>query len=208
MAGPPRGDADLLSQIASLKPNKAVPVVATPSLHDLPHFDESMGDDRENNSTQSMRDSGDPATKALMFGRYTHQVSARIERAWMRPRTRVNDGVSAVGQSTSKDVDAEDSFVCRVQIRQDTRGNVQEVLLLQCNGTEAWRRSLVVAINQASPMPAPPTPAVFVPNLMMIFEAHAYRAGDPPDSYESEAFPNDRLSEAAQTSPFRENTSR
>jgi hypothetical protein len=101
-----------------------------------------------------------------MFGRYTGQIGARIDRAWEKPRTPVNDLMSGI----SGDVVEPDTFVFQVQIRQDNQGNVEEVLLLACNGTEAWRHSLVVAIYQASPLPAPPVPTVFKRAITMTFE--------------------------------------
>jgi hypothetical protein len=117
-----------------------------------------------------------------MFGRYQGQISARIERAWIRPRTPVDD---SKGNATALDnAQRETPFVCQVQIRQDPRGNVEEVLLLHCNGTEAWRHSLVVAINQSSPLPAPPIPSVFARNVTMTFEAQPYEPGAPEYEYE------------------------
>jgi len=114
---------------------------------------------------------GDPALRALMFGRYTGQIRARIERAWMRPASPV---VQPGAERTTGRADA-DGFRCAVQIRQDARGNVQEVLLLDCNGTEAWRHSLVVAINQSSPLPAPPIPTVYKRAITMTFEGQVDR---------------------------------
>jgi hypothetical protein len=127
---------------------------------------------------QSATDLGDAETRARMWGRYTGQISARIERAWEKPRSLVND-VSKV--RTGDGVDP-DTFVCQVQIRQDNQGNVQEVLLLACNGPEAWRHSLVVAINQSSPLPVPPIPTVFKRALTMTFEGHIYSEAAVPES--------------------------
>ena len=80
------------------------------------------------------------------------------------------------GTEPSSGAIAGDIFRCVVQIRQDDKGNVQEVLLIDCNGTEAWRRSLVVAINQSSPLPAPPIPSVFERALTMTFEGYTSSA--------------------------------
>jgi len=85
----------------------------------------------------------DPALQ--LFGRYQGQITARIERAWIRPRTPIPG----------------DTFACRVKILQDARGNVQDVTPQVCNGTPRWQHSLVRAIYSASPLPAPPDPAVF-----------------------------------------------
>jgi hypothetical protein len=47
----------------------------------------------------------DAAVRSALYGRYVGQVDARIERAWVRPR-------SAIGATT---------FVCIVRIDQDSR---------------------------------------------------------------------------------------
>jgi hypothetical protein len=94
--------------------------------------------------------SGDAAELARLFGIYTGQIQARIDRIWRRPRTPVNE-IAVDEKPTSTD----ESFRCEAQIVQDVRGNVQEILLPRCNGSAAWQRSLVVAIQEASPLPAP-----------------------------------------------------
>jgi hypothetical protein len=116
-------------------------------------------------------DSGPPSDDgehALMFGRYLGQVTARIERAWVRPRT-------AIGSA---------SFVCLVQVEQDRERNVKEVTLKQCNGTTAWQLSLVRAIESASPFPAPPEPAVFSHTLTFEMTADAFTEGGSAEGYE------------------------
>src|SRR5580658_945504 len=72
---------------------------------------------------------GDQAQHALLYGRYLVQVQARIERAWMRPR-------SAIGAAR---------FSCRARIQQDRRGAVVAVALDRCNGSERWQQSLLSA---------------------------------------------------------------
>jgi len=59
--------------------------------------------------------------------------------------------------------------------------------LLQCNGDTRWRLSLVQAVEMASPLPAPATPAVFARHLVLQFRAMAYSASSPADLYESPA---------------------
>jgi hypothetical protein len=110
---------------------------------------------------------GDGKDRALLFGRYMNQISARIDRAWIRPRTDA--------------IDAED-FQCRVRILQDSRGKVQEVEILECGQNPQWQQSLVSAIERASPLPAPPHPAVFVNALVLGFRsdvAGTVQAGSP-----------------------------
>jgi hypothetical protein len=123
--------------------------------------------------------SGDAAELAQLFGIYTSQIQARIDRVWRRPRTPINeDNTSA----TNSDLGA--SFQCQAQIVQDAAGNVQEVLLPRCNGSAAWQRSLVLAIQHASPLPAPPSAKVFTKSISLNFVGLAYVSGSSDDDYE------------------------
>jgi hypothetical protein len=133
----------------------------------------------ENQVSESTNGSGDGAVFARLFGIYTGQIQARIDRVWRRPRTPINENVAE-----SKPTEAEESFQCEAQIVQDARGNVQEILLPRCNGSPAWQRSLVLAIQQASPLPAPPSAKVFQSSVTLRFVGLGYRAGEPEDGYE------------------------
>lgn len=122
----------------------------------------------------------DAGRLSKMYGRYVGQITSRIERAWMRPRT-------AIGAP---------DFSCQVQVLQDATGNVMEVTLVKCNGDSRWQVSLVQAIQSASPLPAPPDPDVFSRTLHLGFRAEAYSTQSPSDQYEPEA--NARLAQAAE----------
>ena len=63
---------------------------------------------------------GDPAERAHMFGRYTGQIRARIEGAWMIPHSpaSVSEVASRGGASAVQDAPP---FRCDVQIRQDSQ---------------------------------------------------------------------------------------
>ncbi len=104
-----------------------------------------------------------------LYGRYVGQIQARIDRAWRRPRT-------AIGAPL---------FQCQVQVDQDRLGRVGEVTLVQCNGDAHWQLSLVHAIAAASPLPAPPNPAVFAQHVLLNFRAMAYSPGLPAGLYEA-----------------------
>jgi hypothetical protein len=167
-----KADADLLGGTRALgfRLEKVRAPLTPPSLPSI-SFD---GADLPAATPETTINAGDAAERVLMFGRYTGQISARIERAWEKPKSPINDS----SRERSGDAADPDTFVCLVQIRQDNQRNVQEVLLLACNGTEAWRHSLVIAINQSSPLPAPPIPTVFQRALTMTFsaqESHAER---------------------------------
>jgi hypothetical protein len=118
--------------------------------------------------SSSANSSPDTATRSAMYGRYLGQISARINRAWLRPRT-------AIGAPM---------FSCRVRIDQDNRGNVQNVTLEDCNGDSRWQLSLVQAIESASPLPAPPDPSVFTRIVHANFVGRAYEPGLPEAQYE------------------------
>src|SRR6202012_449133 len=115
---------------------------------------------------------GDAAELARLFGVYTGQIQARIDRVWRRPRTPVN--AIAVDQ---KPTGTDESFQCEAQIVQDAKGNVQEILLPRCNGSAAWQHSLIVAIRQASPLPAPPSTRVFTQSITVTFVGLPYAEG-------------------------------
>jgi hypothetical protein len=108
---------------------------------------------------------GDPAGAAALFGKYMGQISARIERAWMRPRTPLEGG----------------TFACRAAIAQDRAGNVQSVELQDCGNDERWLASLKSAILRASPLSAPPEQWLFTSNITLTFTAEQYIAGQTPE---------------------------
>jgi hypothetical protein len=111
---------------------------------------------------------GDQTQHALLFGRYLVQVQARIERAWMRPRTEIGAP----------------RFSCRARIEQDRRGDVIGVKLDPCNGSERWQHSLVSAIRTASPLPAPPDPSVYADRLSLSFESEGFQLGGSTQGFE------------------------
>jgi hypothetical protein len=135
----------------------------------------------EDQDSVSSVDSGDGAERTRLFGIYSGQIQARVERVWRRPRTAVNDG----GDSTK--TNSVEYFQCQVQIVQDSIGNVQEILLPNCNGSVAWQRSLVLAIQQASPLPAPPSPTVFSRTVPLNFVGYAYIRGGSEEGYDTKS---------------------
>jgi hypothetical protein len=139
----------------------------------------ALGEERASKSAPA---AADGAERARLFGVYTGQIQARIERVWRRPRTPVNEGSDGkLTQSTGE------SFQCEAQVVQDEAGNVQEILLPRCNRSVAWQRSLVLAIRQASPLPAPPSASVFMRSITLNFVGLAFVPGGAEDDYEIEA---------------------
>jgi hypothetical protein len=178
-----KNDSDVGRSIAALMP----PSIKTKIDIVIPESIVAIDAPNAGGSSNPTTEVGDPAVLALMAGRYRGQISARIERAWIRPRTAVDGPGSTQTASPVESIAAAPMFTCQVQIRQDAHGNVEEVLLLDCNGTEPWRQSLVAGIYQASPLPAPPTRTVFSKLLTMTFEASPYEAGRAADEYEADA---------------------
>jgi hypothetical protein len=129
--------------------------------------------------SESSASSADAAEHARLVGIYSGQIQARIERIWSRPRTPVNEGGAPANPANTVEY-----FRCQVQIVQDVTGTVQEVLLPNCNGSVAWQRSLVLAVQQASPLPAPPSPTVFNRVVTLNFVGYPpYVAGTAGEGY-------------------------
>lgn len=171
-------DESLASVRASIKDS---PIPAThPDPSPLRNIDSvALSEDSDSDSESSV-DNGDGAERARMFGIYSGQIQARVERVWRRPRTPVEEGSDSA--KTAKGVEY---FRCQVQIVQDSIGNVREILLPNCNGSAAWQRSLVIAIQQASPLPAPPSRTVFSHRIGLNFTGYAYAADSSDDEYET-----------------------
>lgn len=82
-------------------------------------------------------------------------IRARIERAWIRPDS------------------ARPGLDCTVAVTQASGGTVLQVRVRECNGDEAVRQSIEDAVLRASPLPAPPDPALFERELILRFRPDA-----------------------------------
>jgi hypothetical protein len=109
--------------------------------------------------------------RALMLGRYLGQIAARVQRAWIRPRTSI----------------ASDLFACLVRISQERNGRVEEIEVVRCNGDLRWQTSLVTAVQSASPLPAPPDADVFSKVLTIEFTSEPITPGGSPEGFEPES---------------------
>jgi hypothetical protein len=138
-------------------------VVVTPNLESLPSLANIEQKPSDAPAAQEAADLN-PGARAALFGLYMGQIQARIERAWQRPRS----PIEAI------------PFECHVQISQSEHGEIAEVELLDCTDDLRWQNSLVEAINMASPLPAPPVPAVFTRALRLTFRSE----GDSPERSE------------------------
>jgi len=82
---------------------------------------------------------------------YIARLSARIQNAWIKPPS------------------AHAGLDCIVNITQIPGGEVTSAHVSQCNGDAAARQSIENAVYRASPLPAPPDPALFERNLVIHF---------------------------------------
>jgi hypothetical protein len=128
---------------------------------------ETMALDGESETPTEPR--AEQSARSQLYGRYLGQIDARIERAWLRPRTPIGSP----------------SFSCTVQVEQDGAGWIKDIMLVRCNGDVRWQQSLVRAIQASSPLPAPPNPRVFKSHLLLIFRAEAYSDTSDPYLYEA-----------------------
>ena len=82
---------------------------------------------------------------------YVAAIVARISQAWIRPAS------------------AQPGVKCTVHLTQIAGGEVTHVTVEDCNGDEAVRQSVQTAAYRASPLPAPPDPALFQSNIIVTF---------------------------------------
>jgi TonB C terminal len=119
----------------------------------------SGSEDGKDLDAPAIEAAGEDSGHAMLFGRYTEQIKARITRAWDYPAAA-----------------ARTRFHCRVEILQGEHGEVKEVALQSCDNDPLWQVTLVQAIQRSSPLPAPPSEKVFTEILKLEFEGVATSA--------------------------------
>lgn len=82
---------------------------------------------------------------------YRSLIEAKISRAWIRPAS------------------AQAGVQCTIHLTQIPGGDVTHVVVEGCNGDEAVIQSVQNAAYRASPLPTPPDPALFDPNITVTF---------------------------------------
>jgi colicin import membrane protein len=82
-------------------------------------------------------------------------IRGRVQRAWIRPDT------------------ARSGIDCSVAVTQAPGGTVLAVEVRACNGDDAVRQSIEDAVRRASPLPAPPDPALFEREIILRFRPDA-----------------------------------
>lgn len=85
------------------------------------------------------------------MAQYVAQITAKIERNWIRPPS------------------AQPGLNCEVRVTQVPGGAVVGVQVGRCNGDESVRQSIEAAVYRASPLPMPSDPALFDRNLVVTF---------------------------------------
>jgi colicin import membrane protein len=83
---------------------------------------------------------------------YKARMQSRIQNAWIGP------------PSAGTGID------CLVDVTQVPGGEVTGVEVTQCNGDSAMRDSIAKAAYRASPLPAPPDPALFMRTFSFHFQ--------------------------------------
>lgn len=82
---------------------------------------------------------------------YIRAIQAHVEQRWFEP--------PGIGEGAS----------CTVHVSQIPGGEVVGTRFGACNGGEAMRRSIETAVRNASPLPAPPEPALFEREVRLVF---------------------------------------
>ena len=90
-------------------------------------------------------------TSGPLADQYKAMLRNRIEHAWIRPPS------------------AGSALDCIVEVTQVPGGVVTGVQVTQCNGDSVTRDSVANAVYRASPLPAPPDPALFVRSFSFHF---------------------------------------
>ena len=83
---------------------------------------------------------------------YVAQITAKIERNWIRPPT-ARPGIS-----------------CELSVRQAPGGIVLSVRIVSCIDDKAVRESIETAVNKSSPLPTPSNARLFQPTLTIFFK--------------------------------------
>jgi colicin import membrane protein len=85
------------------------------------------------------------------MAQYAAQITARIERAWIRPPS------------------ARTGLDCELHVTQVPGGAVVSVQITRCNGDDSVRQSIEAAVYRASPLPLPQDASLFERNLVVTF---------------------------------------
>jgi colicin import membrane protein len=91
---------------------------------------------------------------AGLLQRWEGIIKLKIENSWIPPPSTPGD------------------LKCKIEIRQVQGGTVVNVKILSCNGDDAVNQSIMTAVYKASPLPPPPDPSLFDPDITFDFVPH------------------------------------
>jgi colicin import membrane protein len=115
--------------------------------------DQQAAADREEDLKRSLDQElrQDAARSSGALASWQSQITARIQRAWLRPAS------------------ARSGIECVLNVTQVPGGEVTNVRIGTCNGDQAVRESIEAAVYRASPFPPPPDPSLFERSLVITF---------------------------------------
>ena len=116
--------------------------------------DEAEAAEDEADLKRSLANEERAASTAPLLAKWQAQISARIERAWIRPES------------------ARPGIQCVLNVTQEADGTVTQVKVGECNGDQAVRQSIEQAVYKASPLPPPPDRSLFDRELTIYFKPH------------------------------------
>lgn len=90
-----------------------------------------------------------------LVAQYQAAIRNKIERNWRRP------------------IDYQSNAWCRVYVQQDAGGAIKNVVVEECIGSDAFRKSVENAVWKAAPLPQPPSPELFHRELRFTFDPRA-----------------------------------
>ena len=90
-----------------------------------------------------------------LIAQYQDAIRNKIERNWRRPP------------------DYQPNAWCRVFVQQDAGGAIKDVVVEECIGSDAFRKSVENAVWKAAPLPEPPAPELFHQELRFTFDPRA-----------------------------------
>ncbi len=90
-----------------------------------------------------------------LIAQYQDAIRNKIERNWRRP------------------MDYQSNAWCRVFVQQDAGGAIKNVVVEECIGSDAFRKSVENAVWKAAPLPQPPSPELFHQELRFTFDPRA-----------------------------------
>ncbi|MES1192429.1 MAG: cell envelope integrity protein TolA [Steroidobacter sp.] len=93
----------------------------------------------------------DEAVNTGLNDKYRAMIAASIYRHWYQPPS------------------AKPGIECELHVRQASGGMVLSVAIGRCNGDSAVRQSIEAAVYAASPLPPPPDPRLFQPDITFNF---------------------------------------